>query len=86
VENFSLHNLVYIEPIVITQNNYSYGIKTIPTSSKLRKYIVAKPYVEVLLCLTIWILSHCITIIKPIPLNLGGNLPQTIEGVKVTSM
>jgi hypothetical protein len=32
VENFPWHNLVYIEPIMTTQENYSHGNRSIPTS------------------------------------------------------
>ncbi len=42
VENFPLHNLVYIEPIVTTQKNHSHSIKIILTKFALKIYVVVQ--------------------------------------------
>jgi hypothetical protein len=84
VENFPLHNLVYIEPIVTTQENYSHGNRSIPTKFVLKRFIVKEPFVNVLVLLTIGIPSHNIITTILVPLDLRGNLPRPIGSVVVT--
>jgi len=78
-----LHNLVYIETIMTTQENYSHGSRSIPTSFVLHRFIVKEPFIDVHLFLTIGIPSHNIITIKSIPLDLGGNPPKPIGSVIV---
>jgi hypothetical protein len=52
MENFPLHNLIYIEPIVTTQKIYSHGNRSIPTRFVLRKFILKEPFVNVPIILT----------------------------------
>ncbi len=83
VENFPLHNLVYIEPIVTSQDNHSHAIKIILTNFALKIYVVVEPYVDVHLCLTKNIQSYNIIITKSIQLNPRGDLLEPIRGVVV---
>jgi len=53
IEKFPLHNLVYIKPIVTTQRNNSHVTKIIPTNYVPWRFIAAKPYIDVHVCLTI---------------------------------
>ncbi len=64
-----------------TQENYSHGSRSIPTSFVLKKSIVKEPFVNVHVLLTIGIPSH--NIIKSTPLDLGGNPPKPIGSVVV---
>jgi hypothetical protein len=83
VENLPLHNLVYIEPIVTSQDNHSHAIKIILTNFALKIYVVVEPYVDVHLCLTKNIQSYNIIITKSIQLNPRGDLLEPIRGVVV---
>jgi hypothetical protein len=84
IENYPLHNLVYTEPIVTTQGNYSHGLKAVSTSSKLRKSIIAEPNVEVHVHSTTKIPSHSIITTKLVPLDLRNNPSKPIRGTEVT--
>jgi len=83
MENFPLHNLVNIEPIMTTQENYSHASRSIPTSFLLKRFVVKKPFVNVPILLTIGIPSHNIITTKLVPLNLGGNPSKPIGGAIV---
>jgi hypothetical protein len=79
-----LHNLVYTEPIVTTQGNYSHGPKAVSTSFKLRKSIIAEPNVEVYVHSTTRIPSHSIITAKSVPLDLRNNPSKPIRDTEVT--
>ncbi len=64
-----------------TQENYSHGSRSIPTSFVLKRSIVKEPFVNVPILLTIGIPSHDIITTKSIPLDLGGNPPKPIGSV-----
>jgi hypothetical protein len=83
MQNFPLHNLVYIEPIVTTKKNHSHGIKVVLTNFALNIYVVVEPYVDILVCLTKNIQSHNIVITKSIQLHPRGDLLEPIRGVVV---
>jgi hypothetical protein len=40
IKNFPLHKLVYSKYIETTQGNYSHGPKIVPTSYRLKRFIV----------------------------------------------
>jgi hypothetical protein len=86
VDNFPLHNLAYIEPIVTTQKNYSHGTIIIPISFVLRRLVVVDPYVDVPLCLTTIIPSDIRIITELVPLNLRCDPSKLIGGVALTFM
>jgi hypothetical protein len=83
MESFPLHNMVYIEPIVTTQENYSHGSRSIPTSFLLKRFVVKEPFVNIPVLLTIGIPSHNIITSKLISLNLGGNPSKPIGGAAI---
>jgi hypothetical protein len=86
VENFPLHNVVYIELIVTTQKNYSHGTIIIPISFVLKKLVVVDLYVDVPLRLTTIIPSDNRIVTKPIPLDIGCDPSKPIGGVALISM
>lgn len=73
VENFPLHNMVYIEPIVTMQGNHSHGTIVIPTSFILARFVMANFHVDVPTHLTTIIPSHTIVTTTPIPLDPRRN-------------
>jgi methyl coenzyme M reductase subunit C-like uncharacterized protein (methanogenesis marker protein 7) len=75
--------LVYIEPIVTTQENYSHGSRLVPTSFLLKRFVVKELFINVHVFLTIGIPSHNIITIKFVPLNLRGNPSKPIGGATV---
>jgi hypothetical protein len=79
-----LHNLIYIEPIVTTQKNYSHGTILVPISFVLRRLEVVDPYVDVPLCLTAIIPSNSRIATKSIPLHLGCDPSKPIGGATIT--
>jgi hypothetical protein len=83
MENFPLHNMVYIKPIVTTQGNHPHVTRVVPNSFTPRRFIVTEPYVDVPICLATSISSHNIIITKSIPPYLGGDL-LTILNIKKT--
>lgn len=86
MENFPLHNLIYIEPIVTTQKNYSHGKIIIPISFVLRRLVVVDPYVDVPLHLTTIIPLDSKIVTKSVPLDLGCDPSKPLGGVALTSM
>ncbi len=76
--------MVYIEPIATTEGNYLHGLKVVPTSFGLRRFIVVEHDVKVLVCLTTRIPSHNIVTTKSIPLDLGGDPSKPLGGSVVT--
>jgi hypothetical protein len=85
MENFPLHNLIYIEPIVNTQRNYSHGTIIVPINFILRRFVIANPYVDVPLHLTARIPSDSKIAIKSIQPYLGCHPSKHVGGVVVTS-
>jgi hypothetical protein len=57
IKNFRLHKLVY-KYIETTQGNYSHGPKIVPTSYRLKRFIVVELNIWVPICLTTWIPSQ----------------------------
>jgi len=86
MENFPLHNVIYIEPIVTTQKNYSHGTIIIPISFVLRRLVVVDPYVDVPLHLTTIIPLDSKIVTKSVPLDLGCDPSKPLGGVALTSM
>jgi len=83
MENFPLHNLGYIEPIMTIQKNHSQGIIVVLTNFALKIYVVVVTYVDALVCLTKSIQSHNIVTTKSIQLVPRGDLLEPIKGVVV---
>ncbi len=46
-ENGPLYNLVHVDIVVIIQRNHSNGLKIIPISFSVRKFIIAERNVEI---------------------------------------
>lgn len=58
IKNFPLHKLVYSKFIETTQGNYSHRPKIVPTSYRLKIFIIVELNIWVPICLTTWIPSQ----------------------------
>jgi hypothetical protein len=85
-ENGPLYNMVHTKFVAISEGNNLSGLKTIPISSSTRKYVVAKPDVEILIHLTTLIPFPSVVTTKLILLDLGGDPSKPLRGATITFM